>query len=175
MTLLNCFECSISAANFSQIGVKFASFSNFFKYLCKKIFKKIKHNFAHSYLGNGWSDFLQILYAISINRCPQQIWYQSDEKLNAWKLRPFFVPINIQYSSQVTSPAGTCEYHNGIPCEVLLLKCPAQDLRVTAWITTSHASIFTCQQGFCEMHLGQLSTAICSLIYTRLSLGYPGL
>ena len=52
---------------------------------------------------------------------------------------------HIQYSTQVTSPAGTCKYHNVIPCEVLLLKCPVQDLRVTAWITTSHVSIFTCQ------------------------------
>jgi len=53
----------------------------------------------------------------------------------------------VQYSSQVTSPAGTCEYHNGAPREAPRLTCLAQDLRVSAWITTSHASIFTCQQG----------------------------
>ena len=53
----------------------------------------------------------------------------------------------VQYSSQVMSPAGTREYHNGAPREAPMLTCHAQDLRVTAWITTSHASIFTHQQG----------------------------
>ena len=31
-----------------------------------------------------------------------------------------------------------------------MLTCPAQDLRVTAWITASHASIFIRQQGHCK-------------------------
>ena len=53
----------------------------------------------------------------------------------------------LQYSSQVTSPAGTREYHNGTHRKAPMLRCHAQDLRVTAWITTSHASIFTRQQG----------------------------
>ena len=56
----------------------------------------------------------------------------------------------IQYSSQVTSHTGTREYHNGAPREALMLTCHAQDLRVTAWITTSHVGIFTCQQGLRE-------------------------
>ena len=55
--------------------------------------------------------------------------------------------VKVQYSSQVTSPAGTREYHNGAPREAPMLTCLAQDLRVTVWITTSHASIFTRQQG----------------------------
>ena len=66
-------------------------------------------------------------------------------------LTSFYIPwndfFNLQYSSQVTSPTGTCKYHNGAPCEAPMLTCLTQDLRVTAWITTSHASIFTCQQG----------------------------
>ena len=33
------------------------------------------------------------------------------------------------------------------PCEAPMLRCPAQELRVTAWITASHASIFSRQQG----------------------------
>ena len=56
----------------------------------------------------------------------------------------------VQYSSQVTSPAGTHEYHNGAPCEAPMLTCQAQGLRVTAWINTSHVSIFTHQQGLCK-------------------------
>jgi len=57
---------------------------------------------------------------------------------------------NIQYSSQVTSPAGTRECHNGAPREAPMLTFPAQDLRLTAWIIASHASIFSCQEGHCE-------------------------
>ena len=34
----------------------------------KKKTKKIKRNFVRSYLGNGWSDFLQIWYVGSLNR-----------------------------------------------------------------------------------------------------------
>ena len=56
----------------------------------------------------------------------------------------------LQYSSQVTSPTGTCECHNGTPREAPMLTCPAQDLRVTAWIIVTHASILSCQQEHCE-------------------------
>ena len=56
----------------------------------------------------------------------------------------------VQYSSQVMSPAGTRECHNGTPCKAPMLTCPAQDLRVTAWIIASHASIFSRQQGHRE-------------------------
>jgi len=70
----------------------------------------------------------------------------------------------IQYSSQVTSPAGIREYHKGAPCEAPMLTCHAQGLRVTAWINTSHASIFTRQQGLARinLHPGLLSTAACT-------------
>ena len=53
---------------------------------------------------------------------------------------------NVQYSSQVTSPACTREYHKGAPREVLMLRCPAQHLWVTVWN-------FTCQQGFHKVQL----------------------
>ena len=56
----------------------------------------------------------------------------------------------LQYSSQVTSPAGTRKCHNGTPREASMLTCPAQDLRVTAWIIASHAIIFSRQQIHCE-------------------------
>ena len=36
------------------------------------------------------------------------------------------------------------------PREAPMLTCPAQDLRVTAWIIASHASIFSRQQGHRE-------------------------
>jgi len=55
--------------------------------------------------------------------------------------------LKLQYSSQVTSPAGTREYHSEVPCEAPMLTCHAQGLGVTAWINTSHVSIFTRQQG----------------------------
>jgi len=53
----------------------------------------------------------------------------------------------LQYSSQVMSPAGTRKCHNGTPREAPMLRCPAQDLRITAWITVSHSSIFSRQKG----------------------------
>ena len=47
----------------------------------KKKTKKLKRNFVRSYLGNGWSDFLQIWYVDSPSwaACLQQIWFQSDK------------------------------------------------------------------------------------------------
>ena len=43
--------------------------------------KKLKRNFVRSYLGNGWSDFLQIWYIHYPNWTArlQQIWFQSDK------------------------------------------------------------------------------------------------
>ena len=43
--------------------------------------KKLKRNFVRSYLGNGWSDFLQIWYVDYPNWAArlQQIWFQSDK------------------------------------------------------------------------------------------------
>ena len=43
--------------------------------------KKLKRNFVRSYLGNGWSDFLQIWYVDYPNWVArlQQIWFQSDK------------------------------------------------------------------------------------------------
>ena len=55
--------------------------------------------------------------------------------------------LHLQYSSQATSPAGTREYHNGALREAPMLSCHAEGLRVTVWLNTSHASIFTGQQG----------------------------
>ena len=37
------------------------------KKMKKKKTKKLKRNFVRSYLGNGWSDFLQIWYVVSPN------------------------------------------------------------------------------------------------------------
>ena len=47
----------------------------------KKKTKKLKRNFVRSYLGNGWSDFLQIWYVDYPNWAArlQQIWFQSDK------------------------------------------------------------------------------------------------
>ena len=47
----------------------------------KKKTKKLKRNFVRSYLGNGWSDFLQIWYVVYPNWAArlQQIWFQSDK------------------------------------------------------------------------------------------------
>ena len=46
----------------------------------KKKTKKLKRNFVRSYLGNGWSDFLQIWCVYSPNWAArlQHIWFQSD-------------------------------------------------------------------------------------------------
>ena len=43
--------------------------------------KKLKRNCVRSYLGNGWSDFLQIWYVDSPNWAARlyQIWFQSDK------------------------------------------------------------------------------------------------
>ena len=47
----------------------------------KKKTKKLKRNFVRSYLGNGWSDFLQIWYVDYPNWAErlQQIWFQSNK------------------------------------------------------------------------------------------------
>ena len=47
----------------------------------KKKTKKLKRNFVRSYLGNGWSDFLQIWYVDYPSWAArlQQIWFQSDK------------------------------------------------------------------------------------------------
>jgi len=58
-----------------------------------------------------------------------------------------FGKLFLQYSSQVTSLVGTREYHNGAPREAPMLTCHTQGLRVTASINTSHASVFSRQQG----------------------------
>ena len=51
------------------------------KKMKKKKTKKLKRNFVRSYLGKGWSDFLQIWYVDSPNWAArlQQIWFQSDK------------------------------------------------------------------------------------------------
>jgi len=82
----------------------------------------------------------------------------------------------VQYSSQVTLPARTREYHKGAPRKVLMLRCPVQHLWVTVWITTSHASIFTRQQGSHEVQLAPRPAEHRSLphtvaIYAQFSLG----
>jgi len=53
-------------------------------------------------------------------------------RLDLWIASHIEFTSDLQYSSQVTSPAGTREYHNGAPHEAPMLTCLAQDLRVTA-------------------------------------------
>ena len=63
-----------------------------------------------------------------------------------------------------------------------MLTCPAQDLRVTAWIIASHASIFSRrQQGHREnqpaprpAEHSSLHSIVASPIYARFSLGSRG-
>ena len=51
------------------------------KKMKKKKTKKLKRNFVRSYLGNGWSDSLQIWYVDSPSWAARlkQIWFQSDK------------------------------------------------------------------------------------------------
>ena len=67
---------------------KFQPYPSFYGRFCevckmkntkKKKTKKLKRNFVRSYLGNGWTDFLQIWYVDSHNWPAQQIWFQSDK------------------------------------------------------------------------------------------------
>ena len=74
-----------------QISAKFEHAFVFYGEFCevcemkmkkkKKKTKKLKRNFVRSYLGNGWSDFLQIWYVDYPNWAArlQQIWFQSDK------------------------------------------------------------------------------------------------
>ena len=52
----------------------------------KKTKKKIP-NLGHSYLGNGWSDFLQIWNVDSPTQLAflQQLWFQSDKEPRSYK------------------------------------------------------------------------------------------
>jgi len=74
------------------------------------------------------------------------------------------VALMVQYSSQVTLPAGTCEYRNGAPRDAPMLTCIAQDLRVTAWITTSTQVFLRISKDLARinLHPGLLRTAACT-------------
>ena len=76
----------LSVPNFSQLRVRIRVLwrilqSVRMKMKKKKKTKKLKRNFVRSYLGNGWSDFLQIWYVDYPNWAArlQQIWFQSDK------------------------------------------------------------------------------------------------
>jgi len=88
-------------------------------------------------LPNSWMDVI----------CDWIYGNRSKSHIESYEIINFKDFKTLQYSSQVTSPAGTRECHNGTPREAPMLRCPAQDLRVTVWITASHASIFSRRQG----------------------------
>ena len=75
----------LSVPNFSQIRARmvYGEFCEVceMKKMKKKKTKKLKRNVVRSYLGNGWSDFLQIWYVDYPNWAArlQQIWFQSDK------------------------------------------------------------------------------------------------
>ena len=70
--------CQISAKS-EHAFVFYGEFCEVCEMKMKKKTKKLKRNCARSYLGNGWSDFLQIWYVDYPNWAArlQQIWFQS--------------------------------------------------------------------------------------------------
>ena len=72
--------CQISAKS-EHAFVFYGEFWEVCEMKMKKKTKKLKRNFVRSYLGNGWSDFLQIWYVDYPNWAArlQQIWFQSDK------------------------------------------------------------------------------------------------
>ena len=75
------FKCAKFQPNPSMHSCFMANFANVRNEIKKKKTKKLKRNFVRSYLGNGWSDFLQIWYVDYPNWAArlQQIWFQSDK------------------------------------------------------------------------------------------------
>ena len=62
----------LSVPNFSSIRARIRVYGGFcevceMKKMKKKKTKKLKRKFVRSYLGNGWSDFLQIWWVVSPN------------------------------------------------------------------------------------------------------------
>ena len=93
----------------------------FYGEVCEmKMKKKLKRNFVRSYLGNGWSDFLQIWYVDSPNWAArlQQIWSQSDKGSQSYigvKIAfSFFLLIYSWVARQLLGP------HDTLPCVLIL-------------------------------------------------------
>ena len=88
----------------------------------KKKTKKLKRNFVRSYLGNGWSDFLQIWYVDSPNWAARlyKIWFQSDKGLQSYigvkNAFSFFLLIY----SRCGAPASWAARHTIVCLDVVL-------------------------------------------------------
>ena len=89
----------------------------------KKKMKKLKRNFVRSYLGNGWSDFLQVWYVDSPNWAArlQQIWFQSDKGSQS------YIGVKIAFSfflliySRCGAPASWAARHTIVCLDVNIL------------------------------------------------------
>ena len=84
MALISALMNPLSVPNFSLIGVRVCTFWKILQSVQKE---EKTQNFGHSYLGNGWGDFLQILYVESATARTllQQIWFQSDKETRSYK------------------------------------------------------------------------------------------
>ena len=75
---------------FSPIGARIHVLWQILQSVRKEVEEKNQEknpNFGHSYLGNGWSDFLQIWYVDS-HTSPAllwQLWFQSDKESRSYK------------------------------------------------------------------------------------------
>ena len=79
----------------------------------KKKRRKKKRNFVHSYLGNGFSDFLQIwnVDSPSWRATLQQIWFQSDEISPRYKCVKMTFSFFLSIYSRCGAPASWAAQH----------------------------------------------------------------
>ena len=93
------------------------------KMMKKKKTKKLKRKFVRSYLGNGWSDFLQIWYVDYPNWAArlQQIWFQSDKGSQS------YIGVKIAFSfflliySRCGAPASWAARHTIVCLDIIIV------------------------------------------------------
>ena len=106
----------------------------------KKKTKKLKRNFVRSYLGNGWSDFLQIWYVVYPNWAArlQQIWFQSDKGSQS------YIGVKIAFSfflliySRCGAPASWAARHTIVCLDPLTSKFTNKSL---TYVTISQTNL----------------------------------
>ena len=109
------FGLPFCAPNFKAIGVRICVYINFCR-CAKDEEQEKKRNFGRSYLGNGFSDFLQIwnVDSPSWRATLQQIWFQSDKLSPRYKSVKMTFSFFLQIYSRCGAPASWAARHTTV-------------------------------------------------------------
>ena len=101
----------------------------------KKKTKKLKRNFVRSYLGNGWSDFLQIWYVDYPNWAAslQQMWFQSDKGSQNYTGVKIAFSFFLLIYSRCGAPASWAARHTIVCLDIKLDIVPALVIIMYNW------------------------------------------